>query len=370
MTTIAEPARDVEKEPKATSHVTWLERAWMLVGGVSVRTKILGIVLTLTIVLGLGVTWQVRSVMDQVFLDELDNRGLSVASDLAARSADPILLNDNYALFQLLSDTVALHPDVLYAFIHDADDRILVHTFGDEGFPSDLLKLKERSQLESLGGVVRAVAFASNEGIVHEFAAPILAGEAGVVHLGLTETRLHGVVNTVTGRMLLTTLAVALTGVLAAMVLTWLLTRPILHLVETTRQVGQGNLAAHAPHWADDEIGDLADAFNQMVDELSVSQRAVQEKEAARTRLLEQLITVQEEERKRISRELHDGVGQSLASLILRMKLASKMESVSEMQQQNEEMRLSASNTLEEVRLLGRQLRPSVLDDLGIGGRA
>ena len=52
-----------------------LERLWRLASGVSVRTKILGIVLTLTIVLGLGVTWQVRVVMSRTLLAELEERG-------------------------------------------------------------------------------------------------------------------------------------------------------------------------------------------------------------------------------------------------------------------------------------------------------
>jgi nitrogen fixation/metabolism regulation signal transduction histidine kinase len=58
---------------------------------------------------------------------------------------------------------------------------------------------------------------------------------------------------------------VAVAGIVAAMLLTWLLTRPILDLVAATKEVGRGNLQARAPHWADDEIGTLADAFNQMV---------------------------------------------------------------------------------------------------------
>ena len=95
----------------------------------------MGIVLALTIVLGLGVTWQVRSVMQRVFISELENRGISVAGDLAARSVDPILLNDTYALYQLLTETVANHPDTLYAFVIDSSDHVLAHTFGDSGFP-------------------------------------------------------------------------------------------------------------------------------------------------------------------------------------------------------------------------------------------
>ena len=360
MTTVA------EKRPAARGRNRRLERVWAFIGGASVRTKILGIVLTLTIVLGLGITWQVRSIMHSIFFDELDSRGLSVAGDLAVRSADPILANDQYILYQLLNDAAARHPDVLYVFIHDVDDKILAHTFGDKGFPTDLLGSDVQSNIDSQGSAARTAMFASDEGIVHEFTAPIPGGQVGVVHVGLTEKHLQANVKAITGRMLLTTLIVALFGVLAAMLLTWLLTRPILHLVDTTRQIGQGNLQARALHWADDEIGDLADAFNQMVDDLRTSRRAVREKEAARTRLLEQLITVQEEERKRIARELHDGVGQSLASLILGMKLACQLDDVQEMQTKSEQMRVTASHMLEEVRLLGRQLRPSVLDDLGL----
>jgi hypothetical protein len=109
------------------------------VTGFSVRTKILGIVVTLTMVLGLAVTLQVRSVMTSVLITELDNRGASVASDLAARSTDPLLLNDAYSVFETLSDTVASHPDAEYAFVLDPTGRVVVHTFGDDGFPVAVL---------------------------------------------------------------------------------------------------------------------------------------------------------------------------------------------------------------------------------------
>ncbi len=356
--------RLVTQHPRVRS---WMDRIWAQVGSVSVRTKILGIVLTLTTILGLGITWQVRSVMERVFISELENRGTSVVSDLASRSTDPILLNDTYALYQLLTDTVTNHPDALYAFVQDRKGQVVAHTFGDTGFPTGLWTLETmRNPPAGSEATIRQVLYVSNEGRVHEFAAPIFDGRSGVVHLGLTENRLHGIVNAVTGQMLLTTLIVALAGIAAATLLTWLLTQPILNLVETTRQVGSGDLTVRAPHWADDEIGALADAFNQMVSDLSASQRAIAEKDAARTRLLEQLITAQEEERKRIARELHDGVGQALTSMIVGIKVACQQDSSADMQAQAEEVRRVAAETLEQVRLLSRQLRPSVLDDLGL----
>lgn len=345
----------------------WLERLITVVGSVSVRTKILGIVLALTIVLGLGVTWQVRSVMQRVFMSELENRGVSVASDLATRSVDPILLNDTYALYELLIETVANNPDTLYAFVIDTNGHVIAHTFGDSGFPVALLEPTLTSRATShTGSEVTHLLYSSTAGVVHEFSAPIFDGRAGVVRVGLTETRLTGIINVVTGQMLFTTLAVAIVGIIAAIGLTWLLTRPILDLVETTRQIGQGNLTARAPHWANDEIGALANAFNQMVGDLGTSQQAVAEKEAARARLLKKLINAQEDERKRIARELHDGVGQVLTSFIVATRTVAQTNDLALIQMKNAEMGQVAAETLTQVRTLSRQLRPSILDDLGL----
>jgi len=339
----------------------WLERWWAWAGGFSVRTKILGIVLTLTTVLGLGVTWQVRVMMNRTLISELEERGHSVVSDLSARSADPILLNDTFALHELLTETVANHPDAVYAFVLNPQGQVLAHTFSG-GLPTGLLSLNRPENNQTS----RHVHYMSNQGDMHDFAAPIFEGRAGVVRLGLSEDRLRGVVNAVTGQMLFTTLMVALAGIAAATLLTWLLTRPVLQLVETTRRVGRGDLTARAPHWADDEIGALADAFNQMVADLQASQQAIAEKEVARTRLLAQLIDAQEEERRRIARDLHDGVGQSLTSLMVGLKLLNQFCDNQAIEDKTTELRQVTSETLDEVRLLSRQLRPSVLDDLGL----
>ncbi|MDW8319403.1 MAG: histidine kinase [Anaerolineae bacterium] len=344
----------------ASRHAT-LDRLWAIAGAVSVRTKILGIVLALTTLLGLGVTWQVRTVMQQVFIGELENRGHSVLSDLAGRSVDPILLNDTFAVYELLNDTVANHPDAVYAFVLDPAGQVLAHTFGEEGFPTALLTLNP-PPAEGAGHL----RYVSELGRLHDFSARILDGRAGSVHLGLSERRLQGVVDAVTGQMLLTTALVAMVGIAAATLLTNLLTRPIRDLVQVTTEVGRGNLAVRAPHWADDEIGALADAFNQMVADLDASRQALAEKDAARTRLLEQLINAQEEERKRIARELHDSVGQALSSLMLGLKMLAQTDSLDAARQQAEALRRQAVETLEQVRVLSRQLRPSVLDDLGL----
>lgn len=340
----------------------WLEQWWVWTGGFSVRTKILGILLTLTHVLGLGFTWQVRVMMSHTLRSELEERGYSVISDLSVRSLDPILLNDTFALHELLAETVANHPDAIYAFVLSPQGQVLAHTF-EGGFPRELLRL--HGPLADTTTIAHRL-YNSNQGRFHDFAAPIHGGRAGVMRLGVSETRLNNTINTITGQMLFTTLLVAVAGIVAASLLTWLLTRPILELVATTHRVGQGDLTTRASHWANDEIGALADAFNQMVGDLQASQQAIDEKESARSRLLAQLITAQEEERRRIAHDLHDSVGQSLASLMVGLKMLNQGDSVDNFSQHTAELRQLAGETLEEVRVLSRQLRPSVLDDLGL----
>jgi signal transduction histidine kinase len=351
------PARDV-----GARFDEWLERAKQAAGGFSVRTKILGIVLALTTVLGLVVTLQVRSVMTDVLQNELDNRGQSVVSDLAARTSDPILFNDTYGVFELLADTVAHHPDATYAFVVDSDGAVIAHTFGDEGFPMDLLGIDHATASVGAGHL----RINTESGLVHDFRSPILGGEVGAVRIGLSESRLNRVVAGITTQMLITTVFVGLAGVAAASLLTWLLTRPILDLVQTTHEVGAGDLSARATHWADDEIGSLGVAFNRMVEDLEANRETIAENEAARTRLLEQLIYAQEEERKRIARELHDTVGQALSSLMVGMAVLTKSSTEEAVVAKREELQALAEETLEQVRQLGRELRPSALDDLGL----
>jgi signal transduction histidine kinase len=340
----------------------WLVRVRRTVGGFSVRTKILGIVLAMTTVLGLVVTWQVRTVMTGVLMNELDNRGQSVASDLAARTSELILLNDTYGVFEHLDDTVDNHPDATYAFVLDTNGGVIAHTFGDEGFPIALRNVYPSQDLAASGSIqVR-----TNDGVVHDFRAPILDGQVGAVRLGLSEERLVGVVSGITTQMLITTVFVGLAGVAAASLLTWLLTRPILDLVETTQEVGAGDLSARATQWAEDEIGALGAAFNRMVADLEANRDTIAENETARTRLLEQLIDAQEEERKRIARELHDTVGQGLSSLIVGMAVLTRSSTDPTLAAKRQELQKVAEETLEQVRQLGRELRPSALDDLGL----
>lgn len=80
--------------------------------------------------------------------------------------------------------------------------------------------------------------------------------------------------------------------------------------------------------------------------------------------MMAQVMRIQEEERRRFSRELHDGIGQSLYSLIIR--LDRMMADAGEDAVEIHALRQDVSHIIEDVRELAWELRPSVLDDLGV----
>ncbi|HEU5195687.1 MAG TPA: PAS domain-containing protein [Methylomirabilota bacterium] len=88
--------------------------------------------------------------------------------------------------------------------------------------------------------------------------------------------------------------------------------------------------------------------------------------EDIRALLLNQVITVQEEERRRIARELHDETAQSLASLLLGLSALAETRTVKAARDQARELHQVVTRALAEVRRMAKGLRPSVLDDLGL----
>jgi len=80
------------------------------------------------------------------------------------------------------------------------------------------------------------------------------------------------------------------------------------------------------------------------------------------------IIKAQEEERRRVAREIHDGPAQLLANVVLRLDLSQKMFSGDPEKMRNElnELKELVRQSLRDVRKIIFDLRPMALDDLGL----
>ncbi len=334
---------------------------WKIIGAVNIRIKIMGIVLGLVVLMGVTVTLQVRANLIRTLDQLLEEQSVSIGRDVAARSTDLILINNLYGLHQLLEDTRTNNPNVRYAFIVDPQNHILVHTFGD-GFPAELLVANATAS----GDHHRTAILQTDEGQMWDTAVPIFEGRAGTARIGVSDASLRIMLDAITGQILLTTVMVSIIGITAAAALTWLLTRPILQLVGVAQAVERGDFRQRIVRWANDEIGELTDAFNAMVAALAKARDERAERDLLRMQYVKGVISAQEDERRRIARELHDSTSQTLTSLVIGLRQLSEIDNPAETRQRAEELRMIAAQTLDDVHGLALQLRPSVLDDLGL----
>ncbi len=194
-------------------------------------------------------------------------------------------------------------------------------------------------------------------------------------------------------------MAIMLAG---ALVLVYLTTRsvitPVQALTAATRRIAKGDLDTPLGMQGQDEIGTLASSFDVMRVRLKESiveiqtwnreldarvrertaavERAkgeivqlygeLQRKEQIRGELLRRVLSVQEEERKRISRELHDETCQVLTGLSYALDDAAETTPTPEIKPQLERMHTLASTALEEIHRIILDLRPTMLDHLGL----
>ncbi|MCP4686550.1 MAG: sensor histidine kinase [Desulfobacterales bacterium] len=146
------------------------------------------------------------------------------------------------------------------------------------------------------------------------------------------------------------------------------ITRPLNRLIAGVISLGKDGVAEAVPVQTSDEIGQLAQAFNTMSASLMTRERSLRDSEKRLRLLSAKLLEVQELERRRISRELHDELGQGLA--ILKHRLGSIGRGLSDDQEdlfeECNETREYLGLIIEDVRRLSRDLSPNILTDLGL----
>jgi two-component system sensor histidine kinase UhpB len=102
------------------------------------------------------------------------------------------------------------------------------------------------------------------------------------------------------------------------------------------------------------EIALLGATFNEMLARLEAQRQSVM-----------LTLTAQEEERRRIARNLHDEIGQTLTAVLLQLdRLGKRVQP--ELRRELEETVETVRSSLDEVRRVARELRPGVLEDLGL----
>jgi two-component system sensor histidine kinase UhpB len=147
---------------------------------------------------------------------------------------------------------------------------------------------------------------------------------------------------------------------LANAVLIRLALSPLAALEETARRFQQGEAGARVPEspLADEDLGRVMDLFNQVLEWAEADR-------TRRTELSLRVLHAEERERERFGRALYAGTAQTLAGVLVRMRLATGSRGGVDAGALDE-VRREVAAALEEVRSLARRLHPPELEELGV----
>jgi signal transduction histidine kinase len=172
----------------------------------------------------------------------------------------------------------------------------------------------------------------------------------------------------------------------------WSVRKPLLHLTRAAERLASGDLETPITSKGRDEIGKLGRAFESMRRSLSTSRdeieainadlearvrqrtqeldrlnRELRERERIRQSLLRKVITAQEDERKRVARELHDEALQTVTALGLHLDTAlADAPPGTPLKDDLVRARELTTRSLDELHRLMHDLRPALLDDMGL----
>lgn len=364
------------------------------------RTKLIllieGLVVILVLATGITVTMREKETLER----ELRKRGLALAADLANFLVTPLLGEDLPTLRRFVNHSMK-QDYVRYVIVLDTRGKVVMHSNLAEVGKSynDNMSLIAVNSKEP--GHIHAYLSTEEETICDIFA-PIRASDLGLgaVRLGYSHTPVEKEIAKARQQVLLMGVVTIIIGGIAAYLLATFISSPIVQITNATQSVANGDLDSPLSVKRNDEIGSLADSFNKMARDLGRHRRHLEELVEERTAELqtanEQLLReiterkrseqelkqsrerlrdlashlefVQERERSKIAREIHDELGQALTALKMDIHWLGQRLSGDEQRllDKTKSMSKLIDMTVQSVQRISSELRPGLLDDLGL----
>lgn len=238
----------------------------------------LGLIL-IVVSAGVVTTLAINQIIGRSLREELSNSGRAITTSLGESLANALVEGNLASIQEILNTTLDSNSDIVYAFTYGPQTPI-VHTFPN-GFPRDLLALVSSTQSDLGENLIQ-----TENGMVRNFVYHPLDHLSAGVHVGISENRI------LAEQWYMTRIVLALTvvGCILAAGMTYgvsrLATFPLVDFTRRVQRLGQGHLDERISLSTGDEIGEMAQAFNTMADEIqSAIQRLRNSEEGYRTLL-------------------------------------------------------------------------------------
>jgi signal transduction histidine kinase len=326
----------------------------------SLRFRLIASVVTIEVVMLSLLVWNNISIIYTTHTDRLHDTAASMIQQIANTSGSYMVAVD-YASLKGYLTNVMNYRELEYLAVMDRNQEV---AFALGSAPQSAWPSVDAHPKQVEDGIYDV---AMEISVAGQPMGQILMGfSLALMDEAINKSRVRGV-SIAAAEIFLTVLVTVLIGLG--------LTRRLGMLSAAAQQVERGNYTVSVPIESADELGKMATAFNRMVAEISNRTRQREQAEARTNKLLaenRQLIqtslTVQEEERRHLARELHDELGQCITAI------QADAESIRELSRGKDERVVTRSGAIldvsariyEVVHSMMQRLRPGILDDLGL----
>lgn len=238
-----------------------------LFNNISLKWKFYAIIISLLITMGIIFTLLTEQQMLASFKEELYTDGIAIGRLIESNSIKPILTNDLVSLRTLLTGFLEVDDSLEYLYIITPENIILAHTF-DGGFPTDLIDF---SSSVPRANKIREQILDTDMGLIHEMIVPILGGEFGYVHVGLSNRDVLKSISNTKSYFAALTVLLCMLGLVVSFAFNRLITAPLSSLASAAGKIASGNLDIKLPPKGADEIGAVTTSFNNMAEALKVN---------------------------------------------------------------------------------------------------
>jgi signal transduction histidine kinase len=373
---------------------------WPGRASLTLRTKLTllieGVMLALGAATGVIATIRTKATLET----EFSKRGLAIAADLAMFSVRPLLANDLATLRKFVNHSMT-QDYVRGITVLDPEGRVVMD--------SDLSRLRTQDRapltLEAIASEspgYHESRSADGRERLYRIHSPITASGArlGTVVLAYSLVAVETEIADARLRIIVIWVALAAVAGVLAFGLASYIANPIMRIAEAMQHASDGEMKGGLAIARSDEIGTLAASFNKMAEDLSAHRKHLQAMVEARTAdltranaqleseiaertkaeadlqqsrqelrdLAAYLESVRERERADIAREIHDELGQALTALKLDIHWVGKRAGgkSAELLARTRGMSGMIDATMQTVRRISSELRPKLLDDLGL----
>lgn len=214
---------------------------------------------------GIVTTLAINQILAFNLRQQLSNSGRAVTISVGDNLANALLQGNLESIQESLDSAVNSNKDIRYAFAYGPHTPV-IYTFQD-GFPHDLLSLVGASS----SSLFHETLLLTENGLVHDFAYRPLDGVPAEIHLGMSENSILAEQRKVTELVLGLTAIGCILAAGMAYILSRVTTLPLVELTQGVHRLGEGQLEERISLPSNDEVGELAMAFNSMADRIQTT---------------------------------------------------------------------------------------------------